>query len=63
MSSSPVVKGKEAIARKDPEKLQVRTLFANVIFYFLVFSATTNSETQSSKFRIIVNSKQIIDSG
>ena len=61
MSSSPVVKGKEPIARK--EKLQVRILFANVIFYFLVFSATTNSETQSSKFRIRGNSKQIIDSG
>ena len=61
MSSSPVVKMKEAIAPK--EKLQVRTQSANMIFYFLVFSATTNPGTQSYKFTIIVNPKQINNSG
>ena len=61
MSSSPVVKVKEAIASK--EKLKVRTESANMMFYFLVFSPTTNPGTQFSKFTIIVNSKQINNSG
>ena len=61
MASSPVVKVKEAIASK--EKLKVRTESANMMFYFLVFSPTTNPGTQFSKFTIIVNSKQINNSG
>ena len=51
---------REAIARY---KLRVQIHSTDMIFYFLSFSATTSPGTQSSKFTIIVNSKQIDNSG
>ena len=43
-------------------KLRVKIHSTDMTFYFLIFSATASPGTQSYKFTITVNSKQIVNS-
>ena len=55
VSLASVVKGKEAV----PIEYWVQIQSTHIIFYFLIFSATTSPGTQRPKLTIIVNSRQI----